>query len=161
MSFLLLTRLLTLLVALLYSLLHVDYDWIAMRLDRGLAVIAEQGHSVIVTAGIIGIYVTSLASVAIAFFAIPRWRFGARALAWCFLLMGVSLLTKLVECWWLRYLGWYVQVPSYISAICFSLPPLILAAFLSRPFIASRLYVAPETSNQSLEPTAGRRDSQI
>jgi hypothetical protein len=139
MSFLSLIRLLTLLVAILYCVLHVDFDWIAMRLDRGLAISAEGGHSAIISAGIAGLYISSVASVALAFFAIPRWRFGVRALSWCFLLMGVSLLTKFVECWWLRYLGWYIQVPAYISAICFALPPLILAAILRQPFVEEQL----------------------
>src|SRR5215211_8605263 len=113
-------------IAMLYSLLHIDYDALAMRLDRGLGITAETGHSWIISAGTLGIYATSIAAILLAFFAVPRGRFGVSALSWVFLLMGISLLTRLVQCWWLRYLGWYIQIPSCISTICFALPALIM-----------------------------------
>ena len=139
MSFLLLIRVFTLLLAALYSLQYVDYDALAMRFDPGLGITGETGHSAIITAGTVGIYVTAAISVALAFFGVHRWRYGVRALSWCFLLMGLSLLTRLDQCWWLRFLGWYTQIPAYVSTVCFSLPPLIMAAVLRQSSVEKEL----------------------
>ena len=139
MRLLSLVRLITVVLALLYGVGHLDYNALAMFFNRDLSIIAETGHSSITTAGTIGIYATAVLSLFIALFALPRWRFGVSALSWCFLLMGISLLTRLVGDWSLRYLGWYIQVPSYISTICFALPPLIMFAFLRHPAVQKEL----------------------
>ncbi|SRR5260370_983415 len=123
----------------LYGLMYIDYGALDMRLNHSSAVTAETGNSWLITAGTLGIYVASVLSVLIACFGVPRWRFGGRALSWCFLLMGASLLTRLEQCWWMRQIEWHIQVPCYISTACFALPPFIVFAFLRHPVVQVQL----------------------
>jgi hypothetical protein len=128
-SFLWVIRFFTLAVSLLYSVYNAPWDEIAMFFNRGLAIIGEGGHSTLVSAGTVGIYLTAVASTVVAFFGIPRWRAGIRILSWCFLVMGLSLLTRLVPAYWTRLLPWYIQVTSYVVPLIFALPHLFWPRF--------------------------------
>ena len=66
MSIISLIRLLTLATAVPYSLEQIDYDAIAMWMDRGLAIITETGYSWVFTAGTIGVYIWAGSAVAVA-----------------------------------------------------------------------------------------------
>jgi hypothetical protein len=138
-SFLSIIRFFTVAVSLLYSTYTAPWSDIAMFFDRGLSIIGEGGHSALVNAGTIGIYITAVASVVVAFLGIPRWRAGTRALSWCFLIMGLSLLTRLVPAYWDRLLPWHIQVTSYVVPLIFALPPFILAVMLRQPLIEAEL----------------------
>ena len=132
-------RLITVVLAVLYSLAHLDYEALAMRLNPGLSIIAERGSSWIITAGTIGVYATCVLCIVLVFFAIPRRRFGALGLSWSFALMSISLLAQIVQCRSVINLGWYVQVPCYTSTLCFALPPLVMFAFLQHPVVQRAL----------------------
>lgn len=110
-----------------------------MFFNRGLSIIGEGGHSALVSAGTVGVYIAAVTSVVVAFFGIPRWRAGTRALSWCLLVMGLSLLTRLVPAYWDRLLPWHIQVTSYVVPLIFALPPFILAAILRQPLIEAEL----------------------
>ena len=139
MRFLWIIRFFTVAIALLYGVHNAPWDEIAMFFDHSLSIISEGGHSVIVSAGTVGLYITAIASVALAFFGIPRWRSGTRVLSWCFLLMGISLLTRLIPAYWDRLLPWHIQVTSYTVPLIWALPPFILAAVLRQPSIQALL----------------------
>ena len=111
-----------------------------MHFNRGLAIIGETGHSWLLTAGDVGLFVTAGLSIPLAFFAVPRWRIGARLLSWCFLLMGLSLLARLEETFvWQQYLSIFIQLNSGARTVCWALPPLILGAMLQHPIIQKEL----------------------
>lgn len=118
-----------------------------MFFDHGLAIISEGGHSAVVTAGTFGIYITAVVSVCLAFFAVPRWPWGVSALSWCFLAMGLSLLTRLVQAYWDRLLPWHIQVTSYTFPLLFALPAFILGAMLSTRAIRAELGGAQSPPN--------------
>jgi hypothetical protein len=124
-------------------------------------VIYETGHSAVIAAGVTGVYITSFVAVLLSFFAIPRFSWGASALSWCFLIMGLCLLTRLEMGYWTRYLSITIQLISYAYPLCFTLPPLVIGALLQYSFIRQRLYddesSSAETSNQAMERTADRR----
>jgi hypothetical protein len=139
-SFLWLIRLFTLLIAVSYSVAYAPADWLAMHFNRGLAIISETGHSWLLTAGDVGVFATAALSIPLAFFAVPRWRMGARLLSFCMLLMGLSLLARLEDTFvWQQYLSIFIQLGSGARTICFALPPLILAAMLQHPVVQKEL----------------------
>jgi hypothetical protein len=138
-SLLWLIRLLTLLVALSYGVYYAPLAQLAMYLNPGLSIIGETGQSALVTAGTVGIYITAPASVVLAFFALPRWRVGARALSSCFFVMGLCLLTRFVDSFSMRLLPWDIQVSAYLHTVMLALPPFILAAVLGQPIIEEEL----------------------
>jgi hypothetical protein len=93
----------------------------------GIAISSTGDRSPLITAGTVGLYTTAAVSVGLAFFAISRWRGAVRALAWCFLLMGFSLLTRL-DSFWRTILPVPIQITSYAHTLIVALPPFILAA---------------------------------
>lgn len=138
-NLLLIVRLFTLVISLLYSIYNAPWSDIAMFFNRGLSIIGEGGDSALVSAGTFGIYISAVASVVVAFFGIPRWRAGTRVLSWSFLVMGLSLLTRLVPAYWTRLLPWHIQVTSYVVPLILALPPFIMAAILRHPLIEAEL----------------------
>ena len=110
-----------------------------MFFDPGLGYIGEGWHSVLVKAGAVGVYVSAVASVVVGFLCIPRWRSGTRTLSWCFLLMGLSLLTRLIPAYWNRVLPWSIHINSYVAPLIFAMPPFILAAILRHRVIETEI----------------------
>jgi hypothetical protein len=149
-SFLSLIRVLTVAVALAYGITYLPVDWLELHF-RHTSIIYETGSSPLLTVGQVGIYSTVLLSLVLVFALIPRWHAGIRALSWCFFVMGICVLTQLVELGWLRHLSFFTQSSSAARTFCFSLPAFILAAVLRHPAVY-RLF----TSNQALEATATR-----
>ncbi len=162
MRFVWLIRILTLVIAVGYcceSMPSDWYEWLYSYLGNGAVNFWGSPHSPILTAGVVGVYITAIASLPIAF-AVPRWRAAATALSWCFLLMGLSLLTHMYNGYWNRYLSLTIQIINYARPLCFALPPLILAAILRQPFVQAeiaRARAANKPSNHALEPTADRQ----
>ena len=164
MRFLHLIRLITVVTAIAYplALMPTDWrEWLEMHLnDR--AVIYETGHSAIIAAAVAGIYLVSVVIVLLAFFAVPRFPWEAEALSWCFVFMGVCLLTRLEMGYWDRYLSVTIQLIGYAYPLCFALPPLVTGALLRYSFVRQQLYANhtsdAETSNHALQRTAGRSD---
>ena len=144
MSFLSLIRVLTIVVALAYGITYLPVEWLELHF-RHTSIIGETGSSPLLTAGQVGIYITVPLSLVLVFVLIPRWHAGARALSWCFFVMGICVLTHLVELGWLRHLSFFTQFSSAARMLCFSLPAFILAAVLRHPTVYSMF-----TSNQSL-----------
>jgi hypothetical protein len=135
-----LIRFFTLTVAVLYSVYYAPMDRIMIHF--GVAISGTGDRSALLTAGAVGIFATAGLSVALAFFAIPRWSSGVRALSWCFLVMGLSLLTRL-DSFWRTALPVPMQITSYAHTLLFALPPFILAAMLRRPPLQDELRRTP------------------
>jgi hypothetical protein len=154
-SFLSLIRVLTVVVALVYGIAYLPVDWLELHF-RHTSIIGETGISPVLTAGQVGIYITVPLSLVLVFALIPRWHAGVRALSWCFFVMGICVLTHLVELGWLHSLSFFTQFSSGAQTLCFSLPAFILAAVLRHPAIY-RMF----TSNQSLEATATRSETHL
>ena len=110
-----------------------------MFFDPGLGYVPQGWPSVLVRAGAVGVYVTAAASVALAFLCLPRWRWGSRMLFWCFLLMGLSLLTRVTLAYWGRALPWEIQINSRVFPFIFAMPPFILAAIIRHPVIETEI----------------------
>ena len=140
MNSLWLIRFFTLTVAVLYSVYYAPMDRIMIHF--GVAISGTGDHSALLTAGTVGIFATAALSVALAFFAIPRWSSGVRALSWCFLVMGLSLLTRL-DSFWRTVLPIPMQITSYAHTLVFALPPFILAVVLRRTRLENKLGSAP------------------
>ena len=141
MRFLHFVRLITSLVAVAYCCDSLPIGWIYW-LERHFskaAAIYETGHSWLISAGEIGVYITAPAAVLIVFIAIPRFRWGVLALSWCFLLMGACVLTNLYSCYWDRYLSAVIQIVCYGQEFSFALAPLIIGLLLRHRFVARQL----------------------
>ena len=110
-----------------------------MYFDPGLGYVGEGWHSVLVKGAAVGVYVSAVASVVVGFLCIPRCRSGSRVLSWCFLLMGLSLLTRLIPAYWNRALPSFFQINSYVFPFIFAMPPFILAAILRYPAIETEI----------------------
>jgi hypothetical protein len=79
-----------------------------------------------------------------AFVAIPRWSWGASALSWCFLVMGICLLVIDLEMIYYGLRGRIVdEAVRHAEEVCLALPPLILGAVLQYSFVRERLRSAP------------------
>ena len=133
MGFLTLLRLLTITIAVVECAYTAPLDWLTNLLNPSVH-IAPEVYSGFHTAGTFGIFITATVSVALTFF-VPRWPAASVLLFWSFLLMGLSLLTRLQMSYWLSSLPFRIWVPSYAADICFALPPLIMAAILRQPFV--------------------------
>ena len=118
MPALLLIRAFALILAVLYGLYFAPWDKIQMFLIPGRSVIYESGTSQLLTAGEVGLYASSVASVGLAFFAIPRWRRGVQALGWCYVIMWLSLLTRLETMFWIRD-DRFIQITDCIHSLLF------------------------------------------
>src|SRR6266446_4843626 len=95
MRFLYLVRFLTVMIGAVGCWASTPVVWIAWleeRLDISGG-IYETGYSCFTGIVELGISIIALAAVIFAFVAIPRRRWGASALSWCFLAMGACLLT--------------------------------------------------------------------
>jgi hypothetical protein len=132
-------RLLTVIVATLYSLELTPWDSIAMFFNRGLGIIGETAHSWLLTLGRVGVLISALCSLVIVFAGVPRWRHGVQLLRICFLVMGVSLLAGLQWVYIDRYIGWYNEVPTAIHHLLHSLPPFLLAIMLRQRAVIQQL----------------------
>jgi hypothetical protein len=140
--FLSVIRLLTVAIALLYSLASLPTEW-HVWLEEHLnhaSVIYERGYSSFIAAGEFVAFVLGLASVFLALFAIPRFSWGASALSWCLLGMGVCLLARVQMGYWDRYLSATIQIIGYADPLYFSLPPLVLGGVLRYSFVRELLY---------------------
>jgi hypothetical protein len=141
MRFVTLIRLVTLLTAGAYGLASIPApwrEWLISRVEH-----ASVFYTTLISEPVIaqyGLYLTASVAVVLAFVAIPRWSWGASALSWCFLAMGICLLAKdLQTIYWIRPDGIIESIGSYARNVCFALPPLILGAFLQYPFVRDRL----------------------
>jgi hypothetical protein len=158
-----LIRLITVVTAVAYPLALMPTDWLEWLHDRleHASVIYETGHSAFIAAGVTGVYITAFVAVLLSFFTIPRFSWGASALSWCFLIMGLCLLTRLEMGYWDRYLSVTIQLIGYAYPLCFALPPLVIGSLLRYSFVRQRLYhdesSGIEPSNQAMERTADRR----
>ena len=140
MSFLWLVRSLTIVIAVTYELVYAPWDQIEMFLRPGVSIIAETSNSLLFTSGTMGIRIFPLVAVTLAFLAVPRWRFGVRALSLCFLCMTLAVFTRLEEPFvWQKYLSIFTQLYSGGRAVLDALPPLIMATILWHPLIARKL----------------------
>jgi hypothetical protein len=92
------------------------------------------------------IYIIAVAAVIVAFVAIPRTRWGPSALSWCFLAMGVCLLTDF-DCYSDRRIfgSILVELGCYARQLWFALPSLLFGALLRYSFIRDRLHSSPVT----------------
>ena len=144
MRFLHFFRLIVLLVALAYYCDSLPIEWIYWLEDHfsNEHAIYETGHSSLISAGEIGIYIIAPIAVLIAFIGVPRFRWGVSALSWCLLLMGACLLTNLYSCYWLRYLSAVTQIVCYGQELSFALAPLIIGLLLRHRLVAEQLQVA-------------------
>ncbi len=141
MRFVTLIRVSTLLIAVFYALGSLPTEWLQwlhMWIENS-AVIYETGYSTFLSAGEYGLYIAAAAAVVIAFAAVPRRDWGGAALSWCFLVMGICLLTQLQLAYANRFLGIVTQITGYARTVCFALPPLILGAVLQYPFVQRQL----------------------
>jgi hypothetical protein len=146
MRFVTLFRLVTLLTAGTYALASIPAPWRACLEDK--LEHASVFYTTVLSEPVIaqyGLYLTASVAVVLAFVAIPRRSWGASALSWCFLAMGVCLLVKDLETiyWGGAGSGVVTEVTSYARDVCFALPPLILGAVLQYPFVRERLYSSP------------------
>ena len=164
MRFLYLVRLISVVTAVAYplALMPADWrEWLEEHLNHA-SVIYETGHSAFIAVGVTAVYISAFVAVALSFFAVPRYPWGASALSWCFLVMGVGLLMRLEMGYWDRYLSITIQLISYAYPLCFALPPLVIGGLLRYSFIRERLHHGTtshaETSNQAMQRTAVRSD---
>jgi|SRR5438552_2040326 len=132
-------RSLTALVSLLYIVYNVPWTNVPMFFDFGLSYIGEGGYSVLMKAGTVGVYISAVASVVVGFLCIPRWRLGTRSLSWCFVLMVLSLLTRLIPAYWNSALPWFFRINAYVFPLIIAMPPFILAAILRHPVIETEI----------------------
>jgi hypothetical protein len=145
MRFVTLTRLTTLLTAGACALASIPAPWREWFINRFEH--ASVFYTTVLSEPVVaqyGLYFTASVAVVLAFVAIPRWSWGASALSWCFLAMGICLLVKdLQTIYWDRPDGIIESVRSYAGDVCIALPPLILGAFLQYPFIRAALCAPP------------------
>ena len=150
--FLHVARLVTVVIAVSYTLSSLPTEWHQWLEDRlnDRSVIYETGYSTLIAAGEIAAFIAAVAAVLVVFFAIPRFTWGGSALSWCFLAMGLCLLTRVKMGYWDRHLSAIIQIIGYSEPFYSALPPLVIGAFLRYSFIKEGLYRDPtKTSNQS------------
>jgi len=140
MSFLSTIRLLTAVLALSYSVAFAQEAWQTLHPDRHLLAMASPREPLkTMAAGVIGIYTTVAASMVIAFGLIPRSRFGASALFWCFILMALSLLNRWALILAIPYASRLVQLTALAWQFSVALPPLIVALLIRQPIVRHAL----------------------
>ena len=133
-------RFFTVAVSLLYGVYNIPWSEVAMFLNPALSIIGEGGNPYgIFTVGAVAIYIAALACIIIVFVAIPRWSAGSRILSWSFVLMGLGVLTGLVEGYAVSRLPWHIQITTYAHPLILALPPFILATVLRLPKIEADL----------------------
>jgi hypothetical protein len=145
MRFSTLIRLITLLTASAYAVASIPApwrSWLILRVDE-----VAISYTTVLSEPVIaqyGLYLTASVAVTLVLFAIPRCSWGASALSWCFLVMGICLLVKDAEMiyWGLRG-GIIESAVSYARDVCFALPPLILGLVLQYRFVRERLRSSP------------------
>src|ERR1700736_827177 len=135
MSLIWIIRLFTALVSLLYVVYNVNWGNVPMFFDFGLSYVGQGGYAVLMRAAAVGVHVSAIASVVVAFLCIPRWQSGTRMLSWCFLLMVVSVLIRLIPAYWNSALPWFFRINAYVFPLIIAMPPFILAAILRHPVI--------------------------
>ncbi|HEY6154726.1 MAG TPA: hypothetical protein VIW07_13380, partial [Candidatus Udaeobacter sp.] len=134
-------------VALSYGVAFAQEGWQTLHPDRHLRAMASPREPLKTMAvGVIGIYMTISASMIIAFGVIPRFRFGASALFWCFILMALSLLSRWALILAIPYASLLVQLTALAWQFCTALPALIVALLIRQPIV-----------RQALQPRADRR----
>jgi hypothetical protein len=147
MRFLTFTRFVTFLTAGGYALASIPApwrSWLVNWLEH-----ASESYTTVLSEPVLaqyGLYLTAGFAVVLVFVAIPRCSWGASALSWCFLAMGICLLVKDLQTiyWtWNIAFGIVSRVDRCATDICFALPSLILGALLQYPFIRERLYSSP------------------
>jgi hypothetical protein len=145
MRFVTLVRLITLLTTGAYAVASIPApweSWLILRVDR-----AAVFYTTVLSEPVIaqyGLYVAAIVAVVLAFVAVPRWSWGASALSWCFLVMGICLLVKDVQTiYWDRREGIVDSSVRYASDLCSALPPLILGVVLQYSFVRERLRSSP------------------
>jgi hypothetical protein len=147
MRFLYLVRFLTVLIGAVGCWASTPVVWIAW-LEERLGVsggIYESAYSCFTGIVELGIYIIALAAVIFVFVAIPRRRWGASALSWCFLAMGACLLIYF-DCYSDRRIfgSVLVELGCYARQLWFALPALLFGALLRYSFIRERLYSSPQ-----------------
>ena len=134
-------RIFTLLIAISYSAAVLPLPWLywleAHFCDS--QPIYETGYSSLIAAGEIGVYVSAIVGAFVVFLAVPRFRWGAPLLSWCFLFMGACMLTNLERGYWNRYLSLFIQISSYAQELCLALPPLIIGLVLRYRIVQAQL----------------------
>jgi hypothetical protein len=122
------------------SLQHGWMYWVAAHFGIANASFGR-GYASSISAEQIGSYVTALAAVLIVFFAVPRFRWGVRALSWCFLIMGAFLLSNLRECFWSRVddPSFVMQIECFGRELSFASPALVLGLILRYRFVEEEL----------------------
>jgi hypothetical protein len=144
MRFVTLIRLVTVLTAGVYAVASIPAPWRSWLIDR--VDHASVFYTTVLSEPVIaqyGLYLAATFALVLALVAIPRWSWGASALSWCFLVMGICLLVEdLEKIYVLRSLrdGIIESSVSYARDICFALPPLILSAVLQYSFVRERLH---------------------
>ena len=154
MRFLHLIRLITAAIAVAYgcdSLQHGWIYWLEAHFANENASFGR-GYSSSISAEQIGAYTTALAAVLIVFFAIPRFRWGVRALSWCLLIMGAFLLSKLHSCFWVgQNLSFVMEIICFGRQLSFASSPLIIGLILRYRFVEEQLRPAiPPDATDSL-----------
>jgi hypothetical protein len=140
MSLLWLVRISTVIIAVASGITESPWDKIEMFFHPDKSIILETSHSFLITSGTYTLYITPALVLALAFVAVPRWRFGSRALSLCYFVMGLGLLTRLEEpVVWQENLSTWTRLHTTAGIIYHSLPPLLLAAMLLHPFIEREL----------------------
>jgi hypothetical protein len=143
--FLYTVRILTLTLAVSYLGEALPNRWLDALEERfsKFPGIYETGHSLSIYAGEIGIYLLAPVAILLLFCAVPRFRWGASALSWCFLLMGACQFANVERGYWDRYLSVFIQIVSYSREVCFALPPIIFGIFLRYGFVQQALSTPP------------------
>jgi hypothetical protein len=134
-------RLITLLVTLAYCCGSLPISWVYWLEEHfsSASAIYDTDTSRLTLAGEFGVYITAPVAMLIVFVAVPRFRWGVRALSWCFLLLGICVLTNLYHGYSNRYLSAVVQIKSYCQELSFSLAPTIIGILLRHRFVAREL----------------------
>jgi hypothetical protein len=137
-------------IAITCGVSHAPWDKIEMLLNPDVSIIVETGHSLLLTSGTYTVYITPVLALALAFLAVPRWRFGGRALALCYFAMTLGLLTRLEEAIvWQQNLSTWTRLHTAAGTIYDSLPPLLLGAMLLHPVIAHKLALPRDASRNA------------
>ena len=146
MRFLYLVRLSTMLIAVFGCWASTPVLWISLLEDLfGISGgIYDVKYSHFDAAVELGVYITAATAAVLSFAAIPRKRWGASGLSWCFLAMGACLLATF-DCYSDRSIFGSIifELGCYARQLWFALPALLFGALLRYSFIRERLYSSP------------------
>ena len=133
-------RVCTVAIAVCYLVAVLPTEWLPWLEQRfgGSAGIYDYGSSPFIWARERGVYIFAMSAVVIALFAVPRFRWGLPALAWCLFGMGACLLAFLDSSYALRAAGGFSWIRSAARQLCLALPPLMLGAFVRSRLANSR-----------------------